>query len=127
MKLREHKSYVRFWTASTTSNFGTYITTVAMQVLVVVHLGGSAVDVGWVSASRWFPYVVLGLLAGVLVDRFHRKTVLVVTDIGRGIILTFICLMTISGVISIGWLLVLLVLFGVMSLFNDVAHRSFVP
>ncbi|TCZ69024.1 MFS transporter, partial [Paenibacillus albiflavus] len=89
MKLREHRSFVHFWLASTTSNFGTYITTLALQVLVVSNMGGSAVDVGWVSASRWLPYVLLGLIAGVWVDRFHRKTVLVVTDMGRGIILTF--------------------------------------
>ncbi|MFJ5717599.1 MFS transporter [Neobacillus sp. NPDC093127] len=127
MKLREHRSFVRFWIASTTSNFGTYITTLALQVLVVSNLGGSAVDVGWVSASRWLPYVLLGLIAGVLVDRFHRKIVLVVTDMGRGIIFAFICLFAVKGVLSIGWLMILLVLFGAMSLFNDVAHRSFVP
>ena len=38
MKLRDHKGFVRFWTASTTSNFGTYITTIALQVLVVVNM-----------------------------------------------------------------------------------------
>lgn len=64
MKLREHRSFVRFWIASTTSSFGTYITTLALQVLVVGNMGGSAVDVGWVSASRWLPYVLLGLIAG---------------------------------------------------------------
>ncbi|WP_042147911.1 MFS transporter [Paucisalibacillus sp. EB02] len=127
MNLREHKSFVRFWIASTTSSFGTYITTLALQVLVVDNMGGSAIHVGWVSASRWLPYVLLGLIAGVLVDRFHRKTVLVVTDMGRGIILTFICLLSITGVISIGWLMFLLVLFGALSLFNDSAYQSFVP
>ncbi|AVR00332.1 MFS transporter [Oceanobacillus iheyensis] len=127
MKLRENSSFVRFWIASTTSSFGTYITTLALQVLVVGNMGGSAVDVGWVSASRWIPYVLLGLIAGVLIDRFHRKTVLVVTDMGRGIILAFICLLSITGVISIGWLMFLLVLFGALSLFHDSAYQSFVP
>ncbi|KAB2331373.1 MFS transporter [Bacillus mesophilum] len=127
MKLRENRSFVRFWIASTTSSFGTYITTLALQVLVVGNLEGSAVDVGWISASRWLPYVLLGLIAGVLVDRFHRKTVLVATDIGRSFILAFICLMSITGVISIGWLMFLLVLFGILSLFNDTAYQSFVP
>lgn len=94
---------------------------------MVGNMGGSAVDVGWVSASRWLPYVLLGLIAGFLVDRFHRKTVLVVTDIGRCMILTFICFMSITGVISIGLLMFLLVLFGTLSLFNDSAHQSFVP
>ncbi|MEQ2525588.1 MFS transporter [Robertmurraya yapensis] len=127
MKLREHTSFVRFWFASTTSNFGTYITTVALQVIVIVNMGGSAIDVGWVSASRWLPYVLLGLIAGVIIDLFHRKAIMVITDIGRGILLSFICLMAYTEVLSIGWLMFLLVLFGTMSLFNDAASQSFVP
>ncbi len=90
-------------------------------------MGGSAVDVDWVSASRWLPYVLLGLIAGVLVDSFHRKTVLVITDMGSGIIFAIICFLAVAEVLSIGWVMVLLVLLGAMSIFNDVAHRSFVP
>ncbi|GEN86001.1 MFS transporter [Oceanobacillus sp. FSL W8-0428] len=127
MKLREHKSFVRFWVASASSTFGMFILTLALQVLVVVNMGGSAVDVGWVSASRWIPYILLGLLAGVLIDRFHRKTVLVVTNIGRGMLLVMICLLAVTEVINIGWLMIMLILFGVMSLFNDAAYQSFVP
>jgi MFS family permease len=127
MRLREHKSFVRFWIASAASTFGMFIMTLSLQVLVLVNMEGSAVDVGWVSASRWLPYVLLGLLAGVLIDRFHRKSVLIATDIGRGIVLALICLLAITEVINIGWLMALLVLFGVMSLFNDVAYQSFVP
>lgn len=126
MKLRRHNSFIRFWMASTTSYFGTYITTLALQVLVVVNLHGKAVDVGWVNASRWLPYVLLGLAAGVLIDRMHRKLVLVVTDIGRGILLTMICLTAVFDVISIGLLMVIMVLFGILSIFNDAAYQSLV-
>jgi len=38
--------------ASTVSEFGTYITTLALQVLIVVTLDGSATDVGLVSSAR---------------------------------------------------------------------------
>ncbi|PAV29354.1 hypothetical protein CIL05_10795 [Virgibacillus profundi] len=127
MNLRRHKSFVRFWIASTASYFGTYITSLALQVLVVVNLHGTAVDVGWVNASGWLPYVLLGLAVGVLIDRIHRKLVLVVTDIGRGILLTMICLTAVFDVISIGWLMVIMILFGILSIFNDAAYQSLVP
>jgi MFS family permease len=127
MKLTDHKGYVRFWVASTTSDFGTYITTLALQVLVVVNLQGSAVDVGWINASRWLPHLLLGLVAGVIIDRVNRRLVLAVTDIGRGVLLAVVCMMAAFGVISIGWLIVIMVLFGAMSLFNDAAYQSFVP
>ncbi|WP_225446314.1 hypothetical protein [Paenibacillus rhizovicinus] len=59
MKLTDHKGYMRFWIASTTSDFGTYITTLALQVLVVTNMHGSSVDVGWINAALWI--AILGL------------------------------------------------------------------
>lgn len=127
MKLRKYKDFVLFWVAMTTSVFGNYITSLALQVLIVVNMGGSTIDVGWVSASRWLPYVFLGLIAGVIIDQINRKFVLVVTDLGRGILLMLVCLMAIYDVISVGWLIVMMVLFGAMSLFNDAVYQSFLP
>lgn len=83
-------AFARFWVAETVSGFGTYVTTIALQVLVVLTLDGSAADVGLVSAARWLPYVGLGLVVGALVDRRPRRPVLVTTDLGRGLLLTAI-------------------------------------
>ncbi|WP_189000835.1 MFS transporter [Paenibacillus nasutitermitis] len=127
MKLTDYKGFIRFWIASTTSDFGTYITTLALQVLVVINMQGSSVDVGWINASRWLPYVLLGLVAGVLLDRVSRRPVLVITDIGRGMLLVIIFLMASFHIINIGWLIIIMTLFGSMSLFNDAAYQSFVP
>ena len=73
----------RFWVASTVSAFGTYITTVALQVLVVDDLGGSATDVGLLNAARWVPYLLVGLLVGVLAARLRRRTPPQPTQPGR--------------------------------------------
>ena len=42
MRLRTHAGFRLFWTASTVSDFGTPSTTLAIQVLVVTTLSGSA-------------------------------------------------------------------------------------
>lgn len=127
MKLFKHKDFSRFWIVSTISDFGAYITTLALQILVIVNLSGSTIDVGWISASRWLPYMLLGLVAGVIVDRTNRKYILVVSDLTRGILLILICLLAMFDMISIGWLIVIMILFGIMSLFHDVASQSLVP
>jgi len=75
-RLRHHPPFVRFWLASTVSDFGTYITGVALSVLVLVSLGGTPLDQGLVNAARWAPYLLFGLLAGICVDRWPRRTVL---------------------------------------------------
>lgn len=85
-KLRRYPAFVRFWLASTVSDFGTYITTLALSVLILVTMNGTPLDQGLINAARWTPYLLFGLVAGVWIDRFPRRTVLIGGDLGRGLI-----------------------------------------
>lgn len=51
--------FSRFWWGEAVSGFGSAITLLALQTLVVVTLQGGAVEVGWLSSARWLPYLVL--------------------------------------------------------------------
>ena len=126
-RLRDCPGFARFWTASTVSGFGTYITTLAIQVLIVLTLHGGAAGVGLVSAARWLPYLLFGLVAGVLVDRSRRRPVLVTTDIGRGLLLIAIPALALTHRLSIPVLMVFMAVFGLLSLLNDAAFQSFLP
>lgn len=53
--LRGSPGFRRFWLAFTASEFGTYLTSLAMVVLIKYQLGGSTTDVGLVNAFRWLP------------------------------------------------------------------------
>lgn len=119
--------YLAFWSAETVSEFGTYITTLSLQVLVVVTLSGSATDVGLLNAARWLPYLVFGLVMGALVDRWRRKPLLVGTDLGRALLLGAIPTFWWLGWLSLPMLMVFVALFGVLTLLNDAASQSFVP
>jgi MFS family permease len=127
LRLRGHRAFVLFWTAETVSGFGTYVTTLAVQVLVVVTLGASALGVGVVNAARWLPYLVFGVVAGVLVDRARRRPVLVATDLIRAGLLVAIPLLALLGSLSLPVLVVFMAAFGLMTLLNDSASQSFVP
>ncbi|MBR7620367.1 MFS transporter [Phenylobacterium sp. 20VBR1] len=119
--------FLAFWTAETVSEFGSYVTTLALQVLVVLTLHGSATQVGLLNASRWLPYLVLGLILGALVDRWRRKPILVATDLGRALLLGVIPGLWLLGWLSLPILMVFVALFGVLTLLNDAASQSFVP
>ncbi|WP_028281383.1 MFS transporter [Arthrobacter sp. H5] len=127
MKLRRNPRFVRFWLASTVSDFGTYITTVALSVLVLVMLGGTALDQGLVNAARWAPYLLFGLLAGIWVDRFQRRTVLIAGDLGRGLVLVGLAVLAALGVLGIPAVMALLFCFGFLALMSDAAYQSFLP
>src|SRR6476469_9241019 len=109
----------RFWAADTVSMFGTYVSTIALQVLVLVTLHGNGSDVGLLSGARWLPSLLLGLLAGALVDRRAHRPVLVVTDLGRAVLLLAIPLLAALDRLTLPLLLVFMVAFGTLSLFND--------
>jgi hypothetical protein len=122
-----HPGFLLFWIAETVSGFGTSVTTMALPVLVILSLGGTASDVGWVNASRWLPYVFLGLIAGALVERVRRKPVLVTTDLGRAALLAAIPILWSLGWLNIVALMSFVALFGVLTLLNDAATQSFLP
>jgi MFS family permease len=127
VKLRDYPGYVRFWAASTASDFGTYITTIAISVIVVLTLHGGAGSVGLVNAARWLPYPFLGLFAGAWVDRHPRKPILVAGDFGRGAILVSISVLGLGGWLTVPLLAAHIFAFGVLSLAADAAFQSFIP
>jgi MFS family permease len=120
-------AFRRLWAAAAVSGFGSYVTIVAVQVLVVERLRGSATDVGLVNGARWLPYLLFGLVAGVLVDRRRRRPVLVAADFARAALLVAIPLLSWAGALSVPALMVVMIAFGTLSLGADAAAQSFVP
>jgi MFS family permease len=126
-RLRDCPGFLRFWTASSVSGFGTYVTTLAIQVLIVLTLNEGAAGVGLVNAARWLPYMLFGLVAGVLVDRSRRRPLLVTTDLGRGLLLIAVPVLALTHQLSVGVLMGFMTVFGLMSLLHDAAFQSFLP
>lgn len=121
------RDFTRFWLGETVSSFGSYVTLLTFQTLVVLTLDGTAQDVGWLNSARWLPYLVLGLLVGAVVDRHRRRPVMVVTDLAQAALLGAIPLAWASGALSLPLLLVVVACYGAASLVNGAASTSFVP
>jgi len=119
--------FSRFWCAEAVSSFGTYVTLLALQTLVVLTLDGTAQDVGWLNSARWLPYLLLGLVVGALVDRRRRLPVMVATDLARAALLVSIPTAWAVDALSMPLLLVIVVCYGAASLVNDAASMSFLP
>ncbi|WP_404433399.1 MFS transporter [Microbacterium lacus] len=120
-------AFRRLWAASAISSFGTALTAVALPVLVVQVLEASPVQVGIVAAAQFVPYAVLGLIAGVYVDRWRRKRVLVWASAGRAVALCLIPLLWIIDALDISVLVVLLLMFGSLQVFAFAASQSLLP
>ena len=117
----------RFWWGEAVSGFGTAFTSLALQTLVVVTLSGGAIEVGWLNTARWLPYLVLGLVVGALVERVRRRPAMMATDLTRAVLLAVIPVAWMLNVLTFPLLLIVVVMFGTVSLVNDAASMSFVP
>ncbi|WP_211336220.1 MFS transporter [Nocardia tenerifensis] len=120
-------SFVRFWLADSVSIFGTYITAQALQLLAVATLSASPFEVGVLRAAQWTPYLAFGLFVGVWIDRYRRKPVLVAADLIRAGVLASIPLAAAFHVLTMPMLIMLVLIFGAVSLAYDAAHQSFLP
>lgn len=121
------RGFTRFWWGEAVSSFGTYVTLLALQTVVVLTLDGTAQDVGWLNSARWLPYLVLGLVVGALVDRGRRRPVMVATDLARAALLISIPAAWAAGLLSMPLLLLVVAGYGTASLVNDAASQSFLP
>jgi len=121
------RSFLLYWRANAVSAFGTYITLLALQTLVVLTLHGSAADVGWLNAARWLPYLVLGIVVGALVDRHPRRPVLVATDLAQAMLLAAVPLLWWRHLLSFPALLGIVMAYGTASVVNGAAAMSFLP
>lgn len=126
-RLRDVPGYNRFWSAASVSAFGDYFTTLAIQVMVVTVLAGTAADVGLVSGARWLPYMLFGLVAGAMIDRLRRRPVMIAADLIRAVLLVIVPLLAVTQNLSIWALAGFMSLFGLVSLFGDAATQAFTP
>lgn len=123
----EQRNFTRFWAAGAAIDLGSYIRLLALQVLVVVTLHGTAFDVGLLNAARWLPYLVLGLAAGVVVDRLPRRSVLIFTDSLMVVVYAALGLLALEGHLNLLGLLLLTLLGGLAALFHDAAAQAILP
>ena len=74
------------------SSIGDWLYLVALLV-VVFQRSESAALLGVVGAARVVPYVVLSVPAGIVVDRYDRRLILMVTDVARGVVMLVLALL----------------------------------
>jgi MFS family permease len=125
--LWSNPDFVKFWAGQSISMFGTYITDVALPLLVVITLRASPTQAGLVSAARFAPFLVVSLFAGVWIDRVRRRRVLIVTDLGRALLLGLIPFLALIGRLGIGSVVLIAFLTGMLTVFFDVGYLSYVP
>jgi MFS family permease len=114
-----------FFTGQSVSLIGTWVTLLATSWLVY-RLTNSAFLLGLVGFCSQIAMLVLGPIAGVFVDRWDRRRVLVCTQALSAVQSATLAVLTLSGVITVWQVLVLQFAQGVIHSFDTPARHSFI-
>lgn len=118
-----NRNFTLLWSAQLVSTIGSALTSLAASILVY-RATGSALSVGLMLMATAAPSILLGLIAGVFVDRLDRKRIMVTADLLRALLV-----FTIPFVIesNIAWLYVIVLLTSSVGQFFDPAQSSVLP
>jgi MFS family permease len=83
--LRDNRPFRRLWYGQLASQLGDWFDTIALYTLLL-RLGGSGADLGLLLVCQALPSALVGPWAGVLIDRLSRRSVLLVADLGRAVL-----------------------------------------
>jgi MFS family permease len=118
--------FLKLWAAQTVSAFGDQVTILALPLLAVTTLEASAGQMGVLRAAETAPILVVGLFAGVWIDRLRRRPILIAADLGRAVLLLAIPAAAWLDVLRIELLYVVGILVGTLTVFFEVARQSYV-
>jgi len=125
--LWKNSDFVKLWLGQTVSHFGSGITGIALPLTAVLILAATPVQMGILGALDGVSVLVIGLLAGVWVDRVRRRPLMIATDLGRAFILSTIPLAALIGVLHIVQLYIVAALAGMLTVIFTVASSAYLP
>jgi len=118
------RDFSLLWTAQLISTAGSALTDLAAGIWVYRETG-SALAVGLTLMATAIPSLIVGLLAGVYVDRHDRKRIMIVTCLIQAVVVACIAFVVQADII-VGLYALLLLNAGVKQFF-DPAHDSLIP
>jgi len=118
-----NRNFSLMWTGQLISTMGTALSSLAASIYVF-KLTGSALSVGLMLMATAAPSLLVGLFAGVFVDRYDRRKIMMIADILRAILVMSIPFLVSLNVI---WLYVTVMLTCAIGQFFDPAFESILP
>ena len=119
------RNFALFFTGQGLSLCGTWMQSLA-QAWLVYRLTGSPFLLGLVEFAARAPILLFSLVGGLLADRWPRRHVMLVTQVLALVQASVLAALTLSGHITIEWILALATLMGIINAVDIPVRQSFV-
>ena len=118
------RDFRRLWLGQTASQLGEQASLVVLPLFAVLTLGIGAGQLGVLRAVEQAPILLLSLFVGAWVDRWRTRTVMVVADAGRTLVLGAAVVAGVLNWLGLPALFVVVFAAGVLSVFFDMAYQA---
>ena len=125
--LLQHRDFRLLWGGETVSELGSQVSLLAIPLLAVRTLHATAFEMGLLTAASTAAFLIVGLPAGVWVDRMRRRRVMIGADLGRVLALGSVPVAYAVGGLTLVQLFVVTLSSGILTVFFDVAYQSYLP
>jgi MFS family permease len=125
--LWRQRNFTLLWTGQTISMTGSAVTTVGLPLAAITMLGASALQVGLLTAATYGAFILVALPAGVVVDRFRKRRIMIWCDSARLVIIGSVPVAGALHRLTLGQLYAVALATGVCAVFFDVSQQSYVP
>lgn len=121
--LRGMHIFTLVWFGQFISIMGTAMTRFALMIWAYDQIG-KATTTALLGFSSFLPYILLSPFAGALVDRYDRKKIMILSDLGAGMMTVIIFIMLISGNLQVWHLYLAEAMAGAFEAFQLPAYSS---
>lgn len=119
--------FVRLFTGQTVSAVGSQVTFIALPLIAVMNFDATPGAMGLLGALDNLPYLLFGLLVGVVVDRFSRRRIMILSDLLRAAAVGWVPIAFLLGRLDFAQLCLVAFIVGVGNIAFDVACQAHLP
>jgi MFS family permease len=125
--LWRHPDFLKLWAGQSVSALGSELTTIALPLTAALTLQATPGQMGVLRAAEFLPPVLVGLVAGVWVDRLRRRPVLLGTHLTAALVLLTVPAAAALGLLRIELLYAVAVASGVLGVVFGTAYAAYLP
>jgi DHA3 family macrolide efflux protein-like MFS transporter len=118
-----NRDFTLMWIGQLIDTAGSALSSLAASIMIF-RITGSALSVGLMLVATALPSLLVGLIAGVYVDRYDRKRIMIIANVLRA---GLVMLIPFLVPVNIAWLYILIFVTSTVGQFFDPAHESVLP
>src|SRR5205085_2452088 len=115
------------WLGGTVSAIGSQVTTLALPLIAVLLFNAGPADTGLLTAATLAPMLLIGLPAGVWVDRLKRRPIRIAADALSAAVVASVPLVSALGLLRIEVLYVATFITGTLTVFSRLSYGAMLP